>query len=236
MIEVNNIYRDLPIGGRNLHILNGISFKVVQGEWITLTGPSGSGKSTLLGILAGIDRPTSGSVILADYEISSLAEKWLAGMRNKTIGIVFQAFNLIPSMTALENVETPLYIHPQWRQAEELAADMLRQVGLQDRMSHFPYQLSGGEQQRVALARALVTNPQVLFADEPTGNLDSVTSRQVLQILRQLHTKLNLTIVMVTHDPTVAAYADRQLRVMDGKIIDPNVTGIPVVNGSEVNA
>jgi len=221
ILTVNDVHRDLPMGGRTLNILNGISFSVKKGEWIALTGSSGSGKSTLLGIMAGIDRPTSGSVVLNDLIISMLPETRLASTRNRFIGIVFQAFNLIPTMTALENVEAPLYIHPQWREAKTLAANMLLQVGLQDRMDHYPHQLSGGEQQRVALARALVTSPQVLFADEPTGNLDSVTTRQVLKTLQYLREKMNLTIVMVTHDPNVAAYADRRLKVLDGKIVEP---------------
>jgi len=236
MIEVNNVHRDLPMGGRTLHILKGINFNVQKGEWIALTGSSGSGKSTLLGIMAGIDKPTSGSVTLGGQIISLLPEARLASARNKTVGIVFQAFNLISTMTALENVEAPLYIHPMWQQAEKLAVNMLQQVGLQERMYHYPYQLSGGEQQRVALARALVTSPKVLFADEPTGNLDSVTTRQVLQTLKYLRVKLNLTIVMVTHDPFVAAYADRRLKVMDGIIVEPETAGDYSGQRVEVNA
>lgn len=218
MIEVNNIHRKLTTGGRDLQILRGISFTVQTGEWIALTGPSGSGKSTLLGILAGIDRPSDGTIELEGFEISSQSEEKLARIRNEMVGIVFQSFNLIPTMTALENVEAPLYIHPHWREARTLALEMLRQVGLSDRCHHLPYQLSGGEQQRVAIARALVTRPRVLLADEPTGNLDSVTSKQVLQLLTQLRVSMGLTIVMVTHDPSVAAYADRCLHIMDGKL------------------
>jgi ABC-type antimicrobial peptide transport system, ATPase component len=236
MIEVNDIHRDLAIGDRKLHILRGISFTVNKGEWIALTGPSGSGKSTLLGIMAGIDRPTSGAVTLGGKVISLMPEARLASTRNQMVGIVFQAFNLIPTMTALENVASPMYIHPQWREAEKLAEEMLKQVGLQDRVHHYPYQLSGGEQQRVALARALVTSPQVLFADEPTGNLDSVTTRQVLQTLQYLRLKLNLTIVMVTHDPTVAAYADRRLKVIDGQIVEPEAANGLARQGAEAKA
>ena len=190
MIEVNNIHRKLTTGGRDLQILRGISFTVQTGEWIALTGPSGSGKSTLLGILAGIDRPTDGTIHLEGFEISSQSEEKLARIRNEMIGIVFQSFNLISTMTALENVEAPLYIHPQWRESRTLALEMMRQVGLSDRCHHLPYQLSGGEQQRVAIARALVTRPRVLLADEPTGNLDSVTSKQVLQLLTQLRVSM----------------------------------------------
>ena len=220
-IQVENVHQRLVTGGRALHILKGISFNVAKGEWVALTGPSGSGKSTLLGILAGIDRPSEGSVKIEGNEISSQAEKRLARVRNEMIGIVFQSFNLIPTMTALENVEAPLFIHPQWRDAHKLAQEMLKQVGLGDRAGHMPYQLSGGEQQRVAIARALVTGPRLLLADEPTGNLDSVTSKQVLTLLQQLRSRLGLTIVMVTHDATVAAYADRTLHIIDGMLADP---------------
>jgi putative ABC transport system ATP-binding protein len=218
LIEVDNVYRKITTGGRDLQILRGISFTVADGEWVALTGPSGSGKSTLLGILAGIDRPTQGSVKLEGFEISSQSEDRLARIRNEMIGIVFQSFNLIPTMTALENVEAPMYIHPKWRGANHLALEMLRLVGLSDRCHHLPYQLSGGEQQRVAIARALVTGPRVLLADEPTGNLDSTTSKQVLTLLQQLRTSMGLTIIMVTHDPTVAACADRCLHIMDGRL------------------
>jgi len=218
LIEVNNVRRTLTTGGRAIHILRGISFTIAEGEWVALTGPSGSGKSTLLGILAGIDRPTEGSVCLDGYNITSLPESKLARIRNEEIGIVFQSFNLVPTMTALENVEAPLYIHPRWRSANKLAMEMLCQVGLAERCKHLPHQLSGGEQQRVAIARALVTGPRVLLADEPTGNLDSVTSKQVLTLLQQLRSRMGLTIIMVTHDPSVAAYADRSLHVMDGKL------------------
>ncbi len=221
MVEAVDLQRKLFSNGRSLSILRGISFSVTPGEWVALTGPSGSGKSTLLGILAGIDQPTSGQVSVAGFEITSQSEGQLARFRNEMIGIVFQAFNLIPTMTALENVEAPLYIHPNWREARFAAADMLRQVGLSDRIHHLPHQLSGGEQQRVAIARALVTRPQVLLADEPTGNLDSSTSKQVLQLIQEMRSRMKLTVIMVTHDPSVAAYADRCLHIMDGKISEP---------------
>jgi len=218
LIDVNDVHRKITTGGVEYHILRGVSFSVVTGEWVALTGPSGSGKSTLLGILGGIDRPTAGSVKLEGYEISSQPEGRLARIRNDMIGIIFQSFNLLSTMTALENVEAPLYVNSRWHQARQLAQEMLSQVGLSERSTHLPHQLSGGEQQRVAIARALVTGPRLLLADEPTGNLDSVTSKQVLALLQQLRTKLGLTIIMVTHDPTVAAYADRCLHIMDGKL------------------
>jgi putative ABC transport system ATP-binding protein len=219
IIRVENVQRHLPQGGHELHILNGISFTVEAGLWLALTGPSGSGKSTLLGILAGIDRPSSGKVFLAGAEISALSEGGLARLRNEKIGVVFQSFHLIPTMTALENVEAPLYIHPQRRHARSLAVNMLEQVGLSERMHHFPHQLSGGEQQRVAIARALVCGPEILLADEPTGNLDTATSSQVLDLLRNLRTRLGLTVIMVTHNLAIAASADRRLNIVDGRLV-----------------
>lgn len=223
-IEVNDVQRKLTSAGRELQVLRGITFSVASGEWVALTGPSGSGKSTLLGILAGIDQPTSGSVRLEGLEVSSQKENSLARIRNEMIGIVFQSFHLINTMTAQENVEAPLYIHPKWRQAKALSLEMLRQVGLSDRAHHLPHQLSGGEQQRVAIARALVTGPRLLLADEPTGNLDSVTSKQILALLQELRHKLGLTIIMVTHDSSVAACADRCLHMMDGKLAGQHPT------------
>jgi putative ABC transport system ATP-binding protein len=220
IIQVENVQRHLPQGGRQLHILNGISFTVEAGYWFALSGPSGSGKSTLLGILAGIDRPSSGKVYVEGIEISALPEGRLARFRNEKIGVVFQSFHLIPTMTALENVEAPLYIHPQRRHAHSMAANMLEKVGLGERMHHFPHQLSGGEQQRVAIARALACGPEILLADEPTGNLDTATSKQVLELLRHLRNQLGLTIIMVTHDPVVAAHADHRLHIVDGRIAD----------------
>ncbi len=219
LIEVTDLQRSLPMGGRELAVLRGISFSVAEGEWVALTGPSGSGKSTLLGLLAGIDRPTRGSVRLDGIEISALPEARLAQFRNEKIGIIFQAFYLIQSMTALENVAAPLYIGPKRRQAHELAERMLVQVGLGGRLDHLPSQLSGGEQQRVAIARALVGGPRVLLADEPTGNLDSATSAQVLQLIREMRRAFNLTVIMVTHDQRVALCADRQLHLSDGRLV-----------------
>ena len=218
MIQVSGLQRSLTTGGRELCVLRDLSFDVERGEWVALTGPSGSGKSTLLGLLAGIDRPTRGSVTLEGVQISSLSEARLARLRNEKIGIVFQSFYLIASMTALENVAAPLYISSQRRQAQRVAMNLLEQMGLGDRAHHLPHQLSGGEQQRVAIARALANGPRVLLADEPTGNLDSATSAQVLALIRDLRRTYDLTVVMVTHDPGVAAYADRQLHIKDGQL------------------
>ncbi len=220
IVQVENIERHLPQGGRELRILNGISFAVEAGSWLALTGPSGSGKSTLLGILAGIDRPSGGKVYLEGTEISALPEGRLARLRNEKLGVVFQSFHLIQTMTARENVEAPLYIHPQKRHARSMAVNMLEQVGLGERMDHFPHQLSGGELQRVAIARALVCGPDILLADEPTGNLDTSTSKQVLDLICQLRNQLGLTVIMVTHDPAIAARADRRLHLVDGRFVD----------------
>lgn len=224
IIQAENIHRNLPQGGRELRILNGISFSVEAGSWLTFTGPSGSGKSTLVGILAGIDRPSSGKVFIEGMEISTLPEGRLARLRNQKIGVVFQSFHLIPTMTALENVAAPLYIHPLRWHARSKAAEILEQVGLQERMGHFPHQLSGGEQQRVAIARALACGPEILLADEPTGNLDTATSKQVLDLIGQMRNQLGLTVIMVTHNLSVAERADRRLHIVDGCIVNEGST------------
>ena len=223
IIRAENIQRNLPLDGHELHILNGISFAVEAGSWLAITGPSGSGKSTLLGMLAGIDRPSAGKVYLEGREISALPERKLARLRNEKIGVVFQSFHLISSMTAVENVEAPLYIHPQRRRARSLAVNMLERVGLGERMDHYPHQLSGGEQQRVAIARALACGPEILLADEPTGNLDTATGKQVLDLIHAMRYQLGLTVIMVTHDPAVAARADRRLHLIDGRLVTPDL-------------
>jgi putative ABC transport system ATP-binding protein len=220
-IAVEGVTRTLTLDRREVRILRGLSFQVAAGEWVALTGPSGSGKSTLLGLLAGIDRPSAGRVCLDGEPISALPESRLARLRNEKIGIIFQAFHLIATLTAQENVEAPLYIGPRRREARRLAAEMLAEVGLAERRHHLPHQLSGGEQQRVAIARALVGGPRLLLADEPTGNLDSAASRQVLALIRQLRAQLGLTVVMVTHEDHVAAYAERRLHLVDGQLAQP---------------
>ena len=221
VLRAEAIHRRVKMGKGILPILRGITFGVLEGEWVAITGPSGSGKSTLLGILAGIDRPSQGQVVLDGVPLSALSENSLARLRNQKVGIVFQSFHLIPTMTALENVEAPLYIGPRRGKARSIACQMLGEVGLGERLDHLPGQLSGGEQQRVAIARALVNQPGLLLADEPTGNLDSAASRQVLALLSQLRQQHHLTIVMVTHNPVVAAYADRQIHLVDGKLDQP---------------
>ncbi len=219
-VAIENLTRSLPLGSQTIEILRGISFSIPRGEWVAITGPSGSGKSTLLGVLAGLDQPTGGSVVVDGLDIASMSERELARLRNEKIGVVFQSFNLIPTLTAQENVEAPLYVGPRRRQASELAKAVLSRVGLDSRRNHRPHQLSGGEQQRVAIARALVTEPAMLVADEPTGNLDSKTSATILDLFEQLHRELGITLVVVTHDPRVAERAQRVLNLVDGRL-DP---------------
>ena len=217
-VEATDITRSLPLGGETISILRGLSFRIERGDWVALTGPSGSGKSTLLGILAGLDSPTSGKIRIDGTDIAHLSESRLARMRNATIGVVFQSFNLIGALTALENVEAPLHVQSGHRQARTAAREMLDRVGLSDRLNHRPHQLSGGQQQRVAIARALVTKPALLVADEPTGNLDTATGAHVLDLIAELRRELSVTVVVATHDPDVASRADRILHIVDGRI------------------
>ena len=219
VLEARDLTRQLPLGSQTIEILKGVSFTIQQGEWVSVTGPSGSGKSTLLGIISGLDSPSSGRVIVNGTDITDLDEDALARIRNREIGIVFQSFNLIPTLTAQENVEAPLYVGPDRHQARARAAAMLELVGLSDRAGHRPNQLSGGQQQRVAIARALVTRPSIVVADEPTGNLDSATGAQILDLFARLREELGITLVVVTHDAMVAARADRALHIEDGHLL-----------------
>jgi putative ABC transport system ATP-binding protein len=209
-------------GGREVPILNHISLDIPAKQFMAITGPSGSGKSTLLGLIAGLDTPTSGSVSIGNVEISGLSEHEAAEFRLKNIGYVFQSFHLIPTLTALENVAVPLELaaHPG---ASAVAGEFLHSVGLEGRLDHYPAQLSGGEQQRVALARAFANRPAVLLADEPTGNLDNSTGRQVIELLMQLNRDHGSTLVLVTHDPELAGRADRIVALKDGRIAADDV-------------
>ena len=218
VLDVRDVTRTLALGDTPVPILHGITFAVAPGEWLAVTGPSGSGKSTLLGIVAGLDAPTSGAVAIDGVDVSAKSEGELARVRNQKVGVVFQSFNLIPTLTAQENVEAPLYVGPHRRQASQRARAVLDRVGLADRLGHRPHQLSGGQQQRVAIARALVTEPAVVVADEPTGNLDAVTSEHVLDLFAELRRDLGLTLFVVTHDPDVAARADRVIHLVDGLV------------------
>ncbi len=219
-LRIRDVTRWLPLGDQRVDILRGISFDVERGEWIALTGPSGSGKSTLLGLIAGLDAPSSGEVWIGDAEIGKMPEKRLARLRNERVGIVFQSFNLIPTLTARENVEAPLYVQRGAKNVSKRASELLDRVGLGDRMGHRPHQLSGGQQQRVAIARALVTQPELLVADEPTGNLDTAVGASVLDLMGEIQRETGTTLVVVTHDPLVAARADRRLHLVDGLLAD----------------
>jgi len=217
-VEATDLTLALPLGQSLVSILNGVSLTIAPGEWVALTGPSGSGKSTLLGLIAGLDTPTSGRIVLDGLDITRLGESQLAAIRKQKVGVVFQSFNLIPSLTAQENVEVPLYVNPNRKRIRECASEMLERVGLGHRRGHQPHQLSGGEQQRVAIARALIAGPSLLVADEPTGNLDSQSGEQVLELFARLRAELHLTCVIATHDPAVAARAGRSLHLVDGRL------------------
>lgn len=222
MIQIRNLSMHLFSGGRQVPILNDISVDIPAKQFVAITGPSGSGKSTLLGLIAGLDTPTAGSVWIENVEISRLPEHDAAKFRLDHIGYVFQSFHLIPTLTALENVSVPLELA---RNPDALATarELLSSVGLEGRLDHYPAQLSGGEQQRVALARAFANRPAVLLADEPTGNLDNTTGRQVIELLIQLNCDHGSTLVLVTHDPELAGRADRIVALKDGRIAADNV-------------
>lgn len=228
-LEARDVRRSLPLGREQVEILKGISLRIEHGEFVALLGPSGSGKSTLLGVIAGLDRPTSGQVLLDGIDVSRMGEGKLAQVRNRKIGMVFQAFNLIPTLTALENVEVPLYVSHKDGSPSRRARQMLEAVGLTHRLQHRPGQLSGGEQQRVAIARAMVTEPAIVIADEPTGNLDAANGDKLLALIADLQAQSNTTFLIATHDADVASRAARQLRLADGRLVD----GRLVDGGSE---
>lgn len=221
ILELENVVKIYKMDGVETVALNGVSLKIKEGEFIAIMGPSGSGKSTMMHLMGCLDRPTSGKIYFEGKDISKLSDDELAEIRNKKIGFVFQSFYLLPRYTALQNVELPLIyqgIPPKERR--EKAKSLLEKVGLSDRLYHKPTQLSGGQQQRVAIARALVVNPIVLLADEPTGNLDSKSSHEIMELISRLHREENLTIILVTHERDIAEYAEKIIRMQDGKIID----------------
>jgi putative ABC transport system ATP-binding protein len=218
VMDVQNITKNLPLGREQIEILKGISFQIMSAEFVSIVGPSGSGKSTLLGIIAGLDNPTGGQVLIDGVDITRMRENKLAAVRNSKIGMVFQAFNLIPTLTAQENVEIPLYVGKHKGSPSTRARELLTLVGLSHRLNHRPNQLSGGEQQRVAIARALATDPALVIADEPTGNLDARNGENVLKLITDLRAQTGKTFIIATHDPVVATHADRAIRIVDGKV------------------
>jgi putative ABC transport system ATP-binding protein len=217
IIEVRDLAKTYQVGQTEVRALAGVSFAVREGELTAIIGASGSGKSTLMHILGCLDTPTSGQYFLAGQDVSTLTSDEQAGIRNRRIGFVFQTFNLLPRLSALENVELPL-LYAGNRQAKTKALAALRAVGLAERAEHEPSQMSGGQRQRVAIARALINDPQVILADEPTGNLDSKTGADILTLFKELNAQ-GRTIIMVTHDPQIAAFCPRRVRIADGKIV-----------------
>jgi ABC-type lipoprotein export system ATPase subunit len=236
-IHAANVFRHYKMGTALVRAVDGISLDINAGEFVALLGPSGSGKSSLLNLVAGLDRPTSGEVVVMGNDLAALSRDKLAKYRLHTVGMVFQSFNLIPSMTVLENVELPMrFAEIDRNQRGSMARQALERVGLGQRLNHRPMELSGGEQQRVSLARALINNPKLLLADEPTGNLDSRTGSEIMEFICGFNQSLGMTIVMVTHEQALAQkYASRMIHLADGKLVDdlPNnvpsnhITGLP---------
>jgi len=221
LVNIKNLYKSFYRDSIEIKVLEDITLEVESGEFVGLMGPSGSGKTTLLNIISAIDTPTSGNVRVEGKEISTLKEKHLGTWRNRNIGFIFQLYNLIPVLTAYENVELPLLLtNLSSKERREHVETALRIVGLEDRMDHYPRQLSGGQEQRVAIARAFVTDPKLILADEPTGDLDSQSAQEILKLMKTLNEKFNKTIIMVTHDPEAENYASRRLRLQKGKLID----------------
>jgi putative ABC transport system ATP-binding protein len=223
MITLRGVSKTVESGGHPLTILHPLDLTVPAGQCLAIVGPSGSGKSTLLGLIAGLDAPTSGSILIDGVDITTLDEDQLARLRGDKVGFVFQFFHLVPSLTALENILVPMEIAGR-RDARPRAQALLDEVGLHDRGHHYPSQLSGGEQQRIAIARALANDPPLILADEPTGNLDSTNGGHILELLLQVRQARRATLVLVTHDPSVAAIADARLTLRDGRPVEDATT------------
>jgi putative ABC transport system ATP-binding protein len=220
ILEVRNVFKSIDTGTHKVEILRGVDFEVPKGQFAAIMGASGSGKSTLLGLLAGLDNPTSGNIILDSEDITGLSEDKLAVVRGRKIGFVFQSYQLIPTLSAEENVLLPHELAGgDVKSGLARARELLKSVGLEDRLDHYPVQLSGGEQQRVALARAFMVRPPILMADEPTGNLDSVNGQHVLELLLSLNQREGTTLILVTHDQALASRADRVITLRDGRIV-----------------
>lgn len=225
VIRLSRLVKNYSLGKIKVRALCGLDLSITKGEFVAIMGPSGSGKSTLMHIIGCLDRPTEGEYYLDEQLVSAVPKSELAQIRNKKIGFVFQSFNILPHLNIQKNVELPLmYSGDSLRKRTQRAIEILASVGLSDRLKHKPSELSGGQRQRVAIARAIVNNPSILLADEPTGNLDSQSGGDILEIFNRLHKDGN-TVIMVTHDPAVAARADRIIRIMDGAIVDGNIAG-----------
>lgn len=221
VIQVKKLYKIYRIGETKVYALNGVDFSLYKGEFCAIVGPSGSGKSTLLNMLAGLEKPTKGEIVIAGKHIEKLSERQLVTFRRENVGFIFQSYNLLNTMNAVENVAMPLAFRGTNRKKRlETARSYMKLVGVEKQADHMPNQMSGGQQQRVGIARALVVNPQIIFADEPTGNLDSKTTMEVINLMRKIVREQNQTLVMVTHDNTLASYADRMIHVIDGKIVN----------------
>ena len=221
VIQVKKLYKIFRVGETRVYALNGIDFSLHKGEFCAIVGPSGSGKSTLLNMLAGLEKPTRGEIVIAGKHIEKLSERQLVTFRRENVGFIFQSYNLLNTMNAVENVALPLSFRGIPRKKRlETARTFMKLVGVEKQADHMPNQMSGGQQQRVGIARALVVSPKIIFADEPTGNLDSKTTMEVIRLMRKIVREQNQTLVMVTNDNTLASYADRLIHVIDGKIVN----------------
>ncbi|MGQ0444955.1 MAG: ABC transporter ATP-binding protein [Beijerinckiaceae bacterium] len=235
MIECRGLCRTYDVGGQKLHALHNVTFQVKRGEFVAIMGASGSGKSTLANLLGALDKPSAGELLIRNVSIARMTDDALARLRNKEVGIVFRQFNLLPRMSALENVILPLsYSRESIADKKALARALLVEVGLGQRLDHKPAQLSGGQQQRVAIARALINNPRIILADEPTGVLDTQTSHEIMRLFARLHAK-DLTVIVITHEADIAAYAGRLLRLRDGKLIADIIQDSRPASTLEVN-
>ncbi len=232
LISIVGVTKVYHLGEYDVHALRGVSMEVAGGEFVALMGPSGSGKSTMMNVLGALDTPTSGTYILAGVDVGQLSDNELADIRNRQIGFVFQNFNLLPRTTALQQVELPL-IYAGRNHRREMARAALELVGLGDRLDHRPSELSGGQQQRVAIARALVNEPSIILADEPTGNLDSKSGVEIMEVLQKLNKEKGITIICVTHDPWIARHSQRVIHLADGLIVGDDVIEEPLVAGEK---
>lgn len=234
IIEALNIHKEYRMGSQTVHALRGVSFEIKQNEYVAIMGPSGSGKSTMMNIIGCLDTPSKGDYILNGHDAKKLTDNQLAEVRNREIGFVFQTFNLLPRSTALANVELPLiYSGIKSSERRKRAIEVLEKVGLGDRMDHKPNELSGGQRQRVAVARALINNPSILLADEPTGNLDSKTGQEIMELFEELHAAGN-TIILVTHEEEIAAHARRIIRLRDGLLESDTIVTAPILTEAEL--